>query len=165
MEDERADNDAALQRQIDEMRQRLTVNRADIDSLVVQADGANHRVRDVEPRADAAERRADASEELSAEDRCRLGDLEEHVDLDRALILELQTDGLISQQQAAHLQVALHSSRRIGAALGIVMANRKVTEADAFRILIKASQNTNRKFRVIADELVETGDLSNLPAL
>ena len=45
------------------------------------------------------------------------------------------------------------------------MANRKVTEPDGFLILKKASQNSNRKLRVVADELVETGDVSVLPGV
>jgi AmiR/NasT family two-component response regulator len=61
------------------------------------------------------------------------------------------------------LREALHTFRRIGAAIGIVMANRQVTEAEAFLILSKASQNTNRKVRVIADEVVDSGNVSDLP--
>ena len=146
-------------------------NRADIDSLLGRADEANHDRRHSRAdgwagvlRADAADRRADASEELSTDDRRRIGDLEAHVDIDRAMILELQADGLISQKHAAQLQEALSTARRIGAAVGIVMANRKVTEAEAFLTLTRASQNSNRKVRVIAEELVDTGDISHLPA-
>jgi hypothetical protein len=164
MSDEQPDLEAELQTQIDELRERMAVGRADIDSLLGRADEANHRAGVIEGRADAADRRADSSEELSADDRRRIGELEEHVDIDRAMILELQAEGLISQKHAEQLQEALHTSRRIGAAIGIVMATRKVSETHAFVTLTRASQNSNRKVRVIADELVDTGDVSHLPA-
>lgn len=157
------DNNSELERQIAELRNRVATDRADIDSLLGRADEANRRADLSEQRADEADRRADVSEELSADDRRRIGDLEEHVDLDRAMILELQAEGLISQQHVAQLTEALHASRRIGAAIGIVMANRRVTEAEAFQVLTRASQNTNRKVRLIAEELVETGDVNSLP--
>ncbi|HET9647208.1 MAG TPA: ANTAR domain-containing protein [Microlunatus sp.] len=163
MNDARPDREAQLQTQIDELRERLAAGRADIDSLLGRADEANHRAEVLEGRADAADRRADSSDELSADDRRRIDDLEAHVDVDRAMILELQAEGLISQKHAEQLQEALHTSRRIGAAIGIVMATRKVSEAHAFLTLSRASQNSNRKVRVIADELVDTGDVSDLP--
>jgi predicted RNase H-like nuclease (RuvC/YqgF family) len=136
------------QRQIDDLRRHVTRNRADIDSLQERADESNHR--------------ADVSEARSAEDRRRIGDLETHVDVDRAMILELQHNGLISEKHAENLQVALHSSRRIGAAIGIIMANRNVTETNAFLMLSKASQNANRKVHILADEIVDTGDVALL---
>jgi hypothetical protein len=193
MDDERPDEDSELQQQIDDLRKGMAANRADIDSLLGRADEASRRAdvneeradaaerradvsqeradaadrrADVsQERADAAERRADANEALSADDRRRIGDLEAHVDLDRAMILELQAEGLISQKSAAQLQEALHASRRIGAAIGIVMVKRRVSESEAFLILSRASQNTNRKVRVVADEVVEKGEVSDLPML
>jgi hypothetical protein len=167
------------QRQIDELRERVTQNRVDIDSLRERAnaaehradasderaDAAEHRADASDERADAADRRADASEALSADDRRRIGDLESHVDIDRAMLLELQADGLISQKYAAELEKALHTSRRIGAAIGIVMASRGVSETEAFLILTRASQHTNRKVRVLADDVVLTGDVRDLPGV
>ena len=96
----------------------------------------------LETRADAADQRAE---------------------VDRALIEELKTEGMVSQAQVEDLRAALHTSRTIEAALGIVMANRRVTEVDAFKILAKASQDRNRKLRVIADDIVATGDVAELP--
>jgi hypothetical protein len=179
MNDDRPEGHPEWQRRVDDLNERVAANRADIDSLLARADDANHRAKLMEERADAAqdradmsdkradaaERRADASDALSADDRRRIDALEEHVDVDRAMIMELQADGLISQKHAEQLQEALHTSRRIGAAVGIVMANRKVTEAEAFLVLTKASQNNNRKVRFIADDVVETGDVRNLPQL
>jgi AmiR/NasT family two-component response regulator len=43
------------------------------------------------------------------------------------------------------------------------MVDRKVSEADAFTILKRASQRANRKVRVLAEEVVRTGDLTGLP--
>lgn len=56
-----------------------------------------------------------------------------------------------------NLQGAIDSSRRIGAAIGIVMAAMKITEDEAFDVLIKISQRQNRKLRFIADDIVLTG--------
>lgn len=65
------------------------------------------------------------------------------LDLDRGLIQELQDEGLVNRERAVHLEEALRSSRRIGAAIGIVMANRRVSEDVAFEMLSRASQNVN----------------------
>ncbi len=51
----------------------------------------------------------------------------------------------------------------IGAAIGIIMANRNLTEEAAFELLRSASQQANRKVRILADEVVRTGDVSDLP--
>jgi len=52
------------------------------------------------------------------------------------------------------MEQALRSSRTIGAAMGMLMASRQVGEKGAFDILRMASQQSNRKLREIADELV-----------
>jgi AmiR/NasT family two-component response regulator len=52
----------------------------------------------------------------------------------------------------------------IGAAIGIVMAAHHVSEVEAFAILNRASQNTNRKLRALADDVVTSGDASGLPS-
>jgi ANTAR domain len=59
--------------------------------------------------------------------------------------------------KAEHLQVALHTSRQIGTAIGIVMSTYKLTEEDAFLLLRSASQHTHRKLRDIADDVINTG--------
>ena len=126
-----------LQEQVDELRARLTINRADIDALQGRA----------------------------ADDHRRIDELEERADVDTQLIAELRADGTITRAHAANLEEALRTSRKIGAAIGIVMADRRVTEDDAFAILRKASQDGNRKVRLIAEEIVATGDVSGLPSL
>ena len=137
MGEDQAKNGSELQRQMDELRQRVAVNRADIDSLQTRAD-ANH---------------------------LRIDKLEERADVDERLIAELQADGLVSAQHAAQMEEALRSSRKIGVAIGIIMARRSIDEVEAFRVLVAASQSSNRKLRVIAHEVVETGDVSRLPTV
>lgn len=59
--------------------------------------------------------------------------------------------------RADNLLVALDSSRRIGAAIGIVMAIHRYTYEQAFETLRVASQKTHRKLRDVAEEIVITG--------
>jgi hypothetical protein len=59
--------------------------------------------------------------------------------------------------RADNLRAALESSRRIGAAIGIVMALSRCTEEQAFEQLRAASQQTHRKLRDVADEILLTG--------
>jgi hypothetical protein len=132
--------DGDLQRQVDELAQRVSGNRADIDALSKRADDANHRADDANHRADASEARAE---------------------VDREMIAELQADGIVSQEHAAQMEEALRSSRKIGAAIGVIMASRQLDEEQAFAVLKAASQNSNRKMRDIADELVSTKGVSD----
>jgi AmiR/NasT family two-component response regulator len=78
------------------------------------------------------------------------------------MIAALQADGSLRQNQAAHLEQALRSSRVIGAAMGIVMAKLDVSDVEAFQALSRASQDTNRRLRVIAEEVVLARDLTAL---
>jgi len=64
-----------------------------------------------------------------------------------------------AQDEASNLGSALNSSRRIGTAMGVLMAHHKVTEQVAFGMLRSASQRLHRKLRDIAVEVVETGAL------
>lgn len=75
------------------------------------------------------------------------------------LIAELQSDGVVAREQAANLEVALRTSRTIGAAIGILMAQHNVSEEDAFAMLRQASMATNRKLRDLAEDVVFTGGL------
>jgi chromosome segregation ATPase len=129
------DEGSDLQNQVDRLRADMSVNRADIDAL----------------------------QGRSAADHRRITDLEERADLDDQLIAELRAEGLLSREQTANLEEALRSSRKIGAAMGIVMAYRRIDEDAAFDLLRQASQDSNRKVRVIAEEIVRTGDIAALP--
>lgn len=64
-----------------------------------------------------------------------------------------------AERSIASLEVALVTARRIGAAIGVLMATLKVPEQDAFNLLKKASQTRHRKLRDIADDVVRTGVL------
>ncbi len=57
------------------------------------------------------------------------------------------------------LEKALQSNRRIGIAVGIIMANHGLTSERSFEMLRLASMNHNRKLRDIADSVVLTGTL------
>lgn len=62
------------------------------------------------------------------------------------------------------LKAGLVSNRRIGTAMGILMATQKITEPAAFELLRTASQRAHRKMRDIADEVVQTGWLEEVQA-
>jgi hypothetical protein len=77
-----------------------------------------------------------------------------------AAVVAAQTN----EERAEQLQRALETSRRIGVAIGILMAHHKLTQTQAFDLLRIASQNTNRKMRDIAEEVTITGTLPSPPA-
>ena len=62
-------------------------------------------------------------------------------------------------EKAAHMTRALDSNREIGVAMGILMANGKLTAQQAFEQLRTASQNFNRKLRDVAADVALTGML------
>jgi len=84
-------------------------------------------------------------------------------DIDLATVLAAHTSSLVAlheaEHQAANLVTALGSSREIGAAIGVLMAHRKITEDAAFALLRVTSQALHRKVRDIATEVLETGAL------
>lgn len=65
-----------------------------------------------------------------------------------------------NRRRADNLEKALHSSREIGVAVGVLMNAHRLTREQAFDVLRIASQNTNRR---IADIAVEVGDTGKLP--
>ena len=156
--------DSEQQQQIDDLKGQVAVNRADLDALLAGADVALGRADASEARADAAEQRADASETRADTHDARLDQLETRVDVDEEILAELQSEGLLGRERAAHLETALRSSRKIGAAMGIIMAGRAVSEEEAFLILRQTSQHTNVKLRELAESVVLTGDISDLAA-
>jgi hypothetical protein len=64
-----------------------------------------------------------------------------------------------AEARIANLERALASNRRIGMALGVLMARRGLTEEQAFDLLRQQSSLRNVKLVTIADEVVYTGDL------
>lgn len=79
--------------------------------------------------------------------------------MDRHLIAELQAGGVHRADHAAQMEEALVAARVIGAAIGIVMADRRCNQQQGFEILKKVSQDSNRKLRLVADHVVLTGTL------
>jgi hypothetical protein len=133
-----------LQQQIDDLVARVAGNRADIDALTSRADASNSRADAAERRADAAERRVDEMEARSA--------------VDREMLAELQADGMVSREHVRQLETALATSRTIGTAIGILMANRNIGHDEALAVLKGASQRTNRKLRDLATTIVAGAD-------
>ncbi|WP_345703240.1 GAF and ANTAR domain-containing protein [Pseudonocardia eucalypti] len=64
------------------------------------------------------------------------------------------------RQNNQRLRVALDSNREIGTAMGILMAQGKLTRAEAFDVLAGASQRLNIKLRRIASQVVQVGELN-----
>jgi AmiR/NasT family two-component response regulator len=69
-----------------------------------------------------------------------------------------------AHEQIRHLTIALTTSRRIGIAIGIIMATDKLTEDQAFDELVSTSQSTHEKLRDIADRVVMTGSMAEMPS-
>jgi AmiR/NasT family two-component response regulator len=65
-----------------------------------------------------------------------------------------------ARQKIANLEVALTTARVISMAVGVLMATFKITDEASFDMLVIASQNTHRKLRDIAQEVVDTGTLN-----
>ncbi len=61
------------------------------------------------------------------------------------------------KDEAVHLAIALSTNRDIGVAVGIVMTNHALNRDEAFALLSRASQTTNRKLHEIALEVVRVG--------
>jgi AmiR/NasT family two-component response regulator len=91
-----------------------------------------------------------------------IDDLESRADVDRALIHALQAEGVVDRERITELRDALVTARAIGCAIGIIMLSRELSEPDAFTVLVRTSQNTNRKLRSVAAELCASRDVSNL---
>lgn len=68
--------------------------------------------------------------------------------------------GMANAQHQEHLRAAVSSRDLIGQAKGILMERYKITSDQAFRLIVRASQHTNRKVRDIAEELTDTGSLA-----
>lgn len=93
------------------------------------------------------------------------GQVDAFDDMAAAIGLLLATHGAVAASAVAHLNhaeqltVALATNRQIAEAMGILMATHSVTENQAFDLLRIASQNTNRKLREVAAEVIESGAL------
>ena len=66
---------------------------------------------------------------------------------------------LAAVQQRDQLRRGLETRDVIGMAKGILMERYKLDGDRAFSVLVRASQQTNRKLREVAEELVHQGEL------
>jgi hypothetical protein len=57
-------------------------------------------------------------------------------------------------EQVAQLREALASNRRIGMAMGIAVRQLNVDEDEAFDVLRRISQESNRKLRDVAEDII-----------
>ncbi len=71
--------------------------------------------------------------------------------------------GARERERAEHLDRALESSREIGMAMGVLMAQQRMTRQEAFTVLRRVSQHLNRKLHDVAVEIVDTGRLPERP--
>ena len=74
----------------------------------------------------------------------------------------LALENVTLTDKARHLQHALESNRSIGVAMGILMAERRLTETQAFDLLRMTSQNTHQKLTAVADDVTFTGTIDSL---
>jgi len=68
-----------------------------------------------------------------------------------------------AQNRANQVRAALDSNRLIGTAIGVLMASHRLTAAQGFQLLTRASQDSNRKLRDLAAMVVDSGKLPFRP--
>jgi GAF domain-containing protein len=92
---------------------------------------------------------------------------------DEITLLLLGTQGALALAAAEHraqvagMALSQQSNRTIGVAIGILMTRLLLTHEQAFDLLRIASQNSNRKLRDVAQDVVDTGSIdlpSDLPS-
>ena len=71
----------------------------------------------------------------------------------------------VADSRAAQLRSALDSNRIIGTATGILMATHRLSATQAFQLLTRASQDSNRKLRDLAVQVVDIGRLPFRPTV
>jgi signal transduction histidine kinase/DNA-binding response OmpR family regulator len=69
-----------------------------------------------------------------------------------------------AETTVGQLRQALQTNRTIGTAMGIVMTSYELDADRAFKVLVRSSQQTNRKLHDIAAEVVNTGALPDASA-
>ncbi|MCF6734648.1 GAF and ANTAR domain-containing protein [Blastococcus sp. KM273129] len=84
------------------------------------------------------------------------GDESEHVGL---LLASHAAVAVADAQELEHVSAALVHRDVIGQAKGILMERFKITADQAFGLLAKVSQDSNRKLHAVAEELTRTGTL------
>lgn len=69
----------------------------------------------------------------------------------------LDGDPLVTrlEQEIAQLRIGMQSRQRVGVAVGLLAGRLACTPDDAWRLLVRVSQNLNVKVRAIAELLIE----------
>jgi tetrahydromethanopterin S-methyltransferase subunit F len=75
------------------------------------------------------------------------------------LVARMEGKLLAAEEQLTNLQVALQSNRRIGMAIGVLMAVRKISENEALELLRQVSSRRNVKLRLVAEDVILTGTI------
>ena len=94
--------------------------------------------------------------DLLARARSAFTDESEHVGL---LLASHAAIAVADAQKLEHAAIALANRDIIGQAKGILMERFKITADQAFDVLAKVSQDTNRKVFAVAEDLTRTGML------
>jgi transcriptional regulator with GAF, ATPase, and Fis domain len=94
--------------------------------------------------------------DLLAHAKAAFTDESEHIGL---LLASHAAIALADAQELEHATIALASRDIIGQAKGILMERFKLTADQAFDVLAKVSQETNRKLYAVAEDLARTGTL------
>jgi GAF domain-containing protein len=66
---------------------------------------------------------------------------------------------MASTRQVENMQIAIDNRDLIGQAKGILMERYKIRAGQAFDLIVASSRATHKKVRVVADQLVATGEL------
>lgn len=69
-------------------------------------------------------------------------------------------NALLANDRARNLKRALESNREIGVAIGVLIYEHLLSQAQAFDVLRAASQDSNRKLADVALEVVDTGTMT-----
>jgi hypothetical protein len=91
----------------------------------------------------------------------RIAALERQHAIDAGVIEDLQAEGVVDRGMIANLEIALGGARRIGAAIGILMTSRKITDEKAFDLLRATSKREHRSLRDLAEDIVLSGALDD----
>jgi GAF domain-containing protein len=94
--------------------------------------------------------------DLLAHEKAAFTDESEHVGL---LLASHAAIAVADAQKLDHAAITLVNRDVIGQAKGILMERFKITADEAFNVLAKVSQDTNRKVYAVAEDLTRTGTL------
>jgi GAF domain-containing protein len=95
--------------------------------------------------------------DLLAREKSAFTDDSEHIAL---LLASHAAIAVADAQKLQHVTIALANRDIIGQAKGILMERFKLTADQAFDVLAKVSQDTNRKVYAVAEDLTRTGMLN-----